>query len=108
MRLSTAFKEGCGADAHMVAHGPGDVRVIGLVSPGARAVIDRWSWALEVWWRQGPTAIYECERCGEIRLTLGKKAGKKCADRKKCKGTMVALEPPFNTNRPRRRKIEIT
>lgn len=109
MKLSEAFSAVSGADAHLEAHGPGDVRVIGLTDTQARAVIDRWAWAIEVWWRQSPTAILECDRCGEIRL-VGSKKSKKCHDTKRCAkagGKQVALDPPFNTNRPRRKKIKL-
>lgn len=66
-------------------------------------VIEPWSHELARWWATSPTAIRECDVCGEVSLS-GSASKKKCY--RTCDGTMVPLKPTFTKKRPRGKKIK--
>ena len=72
---------------------------------------------LVAWWRTSPSAILVCDSCGQWLVTGSRtKSGRRCfmgqmAPRAKfkygCQGKMQVLDLPWESDRPRRRRVKI-
>lgn len=122
-RLSAAFSEIRGMNGHLVSDRPGALRTNGVVaiSQDSAQVLRFFRPMIIGWWWSSPSAIVECDQCGEPRF-IGSRTTKKCnrfvpkpveiegeqfETMVRCTGTMRPLDPPFEGKRPRRRTVKV-
>lgn len=107
VRLSEAFEALSGMDAHFASSDPAHLTLVGArgLSAGMAQTLVYWRFIIRSWYWHSPSAILECDQCGEIRY-VGSKKTKKCS-RWACDGTLRAIDPPFATKRPRRRTVKV-